>query len=312
MRVIPCDRCEGGAVYTRRSSGQRLCGTHFLSSFRERVRKGILREGRLRRGERIGVAVSGGKDSLATLHLLQEFSGDLSLSLEVLTVDEGIEGYRPLGVERVRRYCSRRGLSLHLLSFRDLFGRTLDEMVRQDGEKPPCSTCGVLRRRALNGKARELGLDRLATGHNLDDEIQTILMNYLRGDVERLLRLGRRTRKDGLVPRFRPLREVPEREVALYALLQGLPVGFEECPYSRRAFRNDVRAFLNRLERENPGIKYSLLRGYEKILPSLEGYRGKPIGLCSRCGEPSSGEVCQVCELLKAARAGPSPILRDR
>jgi uncharacterized protein (TIGR00269 family) len=122
-------------------------------------------------------------------------------------------------------------------------------------------------------------------------------MNYIRGDVARLARFGKDSGDDGFVKRIKPLKEMPEREVALYAMLSGIDVSFDECPYSGGAFRATVRDMINDLEEANPGIKFSIMRGYETIRPLLEGLKGGPLSKCSRCGEPSSRDPCMVCEI---------------
>ncbi|NOZ59593.1 MAG: TIGR00269 family protein [Euryarchaeota archaeon] len=296
--MVSCSICGERACYHRRYSGQRFCAEHFLEYFERKVKKTMLRYRMVERGERIGVAVSGGKDSLTLLRILDRLAGRLSLELHAILIDEGIANYREETIERARRFCEELGVPLRVLSFREHFRLALDEAVRLS-HRNACTFCGVFRRKLLNDAARELGCDRLATGHNLDDEVQAILMNFLRGDLERLLRLGTRTRSERLVPRIKPLMEMPEKEVALYALLAGIPASFEECPYAVQSFRTEVREMINRLEESNPGIKFSILRSYQKLLPLLESYGVKQLQSCRTCGEPSSGERCRACLLLE-------------
>ncbi len=298
MAEPECSICGRRACYLRRYSGQRFCAEHFVEYFEAKVKRTMLRYRMLARGERIGVAVSGGKDSLTLLSILSTLAPKLKLELQAILIDEGIAGYRAETVERARRFCSELGVPLLELSFREHTGLSLDEMVELS-RRNACTFCGVFRRRLLNAAARKLGCDKLATGHNLDDEVQAILMNYLRGDVERLLRLGVSTVSKKLVPRIKPLMEMPEKEVALYALLSGIPASFEECPYAGDSFRTDVRDCINRLEEKNPGIKFSILRGYQKLLPFLESHEAGALRRCATCGEPSSGERCKACLLIE-------------
>ncbi|MBI4344875.1 MAG: TIGR00269 family protein [Euryarchaeota archaeon] len=295
--MAECDRCGARAVYNRRYCGQRLCRDLFFAYIEARVRRAVKTQKIFERGEKVGVALSGGKDSSALLYLLSQLS--MGLELHPIAIDEGIAGYRPHGLEAARALCSQLGLELHTVSFRERLGHTLDEMVKWERGYAGCTYCGVFRRRLLNDAGRELGLSKIATGHNLDDEAQAVMMNYTRGDIERLLRLG--TPGDlGLLPRVKPLQEVPEKEVAIYALLRELPVSLEECPYARDAFRLGIRDFLNGLELANPGIKYSILRGYKRLLPHLATYPRTAVKRCGACGEPTPNPLCKACELLGA------------
>jgi uncharacterized protein (TIGR00269 family) len=146
----------------------------------------------------------------------------------------------------------------------------------------------------LNHAARELDVDSLATGHNLDDEAQAVVMNYLSGDIERLYRLNGNARSDALVKRIKPLSRLPEKEVMLYALLNSLDFSADECPYAKDAYRFSVRDFLNDLEVERPGVKFSVISGWERLVNSGVMEADK-LRTCKLCGQPSAREICRVC-----------------
>ncbi|MBI5253562.1 MAG: TIGR00269 family protein [Euryarchaeota archaeon] len=292
---LGCSKCKERAVYHRRYSGQKFCGEHFLQYFENKVRKTIQKYKMVGRGEKIGAALSGGKDSITTLSVLNALSKKLDLEICAIAVDEGIKGYRNDTIKSARSFCAGQNIPLHIVSFKRRFGTTLDKIMRQG--KNACTYCGVLRRRVLSEKARELGMDKLATGHNLDDEVQAIMMNYIRGDVERLVRLKRSLLHEKFIPRIKPLSEMPEKEVALYALLRDFSVSFAECPYSHGTFRAGIRDFINELEKNNAGIKFSILKGYQKLLPYLE--LKTAMHECELCGEPTSQKICKTCLLVK-------------
>lgn len=294
--MLRCDKCSERAVYLRRYSGQRFCREHFIEYFEGKVAKTIRKEKMVERGDKVGVGVSGGKDSLTTLFLLKKFSDKLGLEIHAIAVDEGVAGYREKTLSAARTFCAQHGLPLHTVTFKESFGVTLDTAR---GKGNACTYCGVLRRRLLNDKARELGLEKLATGHNLDDEVQAIMMNYLSGDLERIATYGSRERGADFVERIKPLAEMPEKEVALYAVLRGLMASFEECPYSAEGLRSKVRSWLNALEKNHPGIKFSILRGYRKMQPYFGDYTARELKHCRSCGEASAREVCKVCRLLE-------------
>ncbi|MCD6127929.1 MAG: TIGR00269 family protein [Methanomicrobia archaeon] len=294
-------KCGKKAIIFRRYSGEKLCERCFNKSMVERVKKVIRKYSLIEKNDLIGVGVSGGKDSLVLLHILKKLSEKYPFDLIAITIDEGIKGYRDKSIRLVQKNCKSWGIESKIYSFKEEFGYTLDEIVKRDRELSPCSYCGVFRRYLLNKKARELGCDKLAVGHNLDDEVQTILMNFLRGDLSRFGRTGSYYIRlnEKFVPRIKPLREIPEKEDVIYALVNNIDVEFSECPYAGEAYRNNIREFLNKMEMEQPTTKYSLLRSYDKIYPLLAKNLTKEVRYCRNCGEPTIGEICKTCELLE-------------
>jgi uncharacterized protein (TIGR00269 family) len=254
-------------------------------------------------GDRIAIALSGGKDSVTLTYVLNKLlKKRRDVELFAITVDEGIEGYRPPTVKIARKVTSELGIEHIVVSFKEYFGMTLDEMV-QLGEKKPCTYCGVFRKYLLNKTARELGATKLATGHNLDDEVQTILLNFLQSDIERLARLIPQRVQEGLVMRIKPFREVYERDVVVYGLLHQLPMDMNECPYSHFPVRAIVRDFIYEFENKYPGRKYSIMRSFEALIPCLKQmYPQIKLNKCERCGEPTPKRICQACVLLEELR----------
>jgi uncharacterized protein (TIGR00269 family) len=308
--VVKCDRCAEPTVTFLRYSGAHLCAGHFTEYTERRVKQEIRRELELT-GEpmKIAVGLSGGKDSSTALLLLHRYLGSRrDVSLEAITVDEGIDGYRPPSLEGAKRLCASLRVPHHVVSYREVVGFEMDRVVRVDPDAIPCSYCGVFRRVSLNRKAVEIGADYLATGLNLDDTAESILMNVARGDVERLARLGpHETVQPGLVPRLQPLRMIPELEVYLYAYLRGIPFHDATCPYAERAQRGRFKEILHRLEADSPGTRHAIVSGYDELRSVLQ-HAWPPAALnpCARCGEPTVHEVCKACELRQklAALAG--------
>ncbi len=294
---MKCQRCAKSAVIYQKYSNAHFCGTHLIADVERKIKRDIRKFRMVERGDRIAVALSGGKDSIALIYLLHKvFNDRKDLELSAITIDEGIKGYREHTLEHAIKITRDLGIQLTIKSFTDGFGITLDELTRTKGHAA-CTMCGVLRKNLLNKAAREIGADKLATGHNLDDEAQTIMMNYLRGDMDRLKRMLPNVKQPGLVMRIKPLRSIPEKEVALYGFLNHLPVSTDECPYSGEALRNEIREMLNNYEIRHPGTKYSLLAGHEIISGALDSPDTR-IMTCSICGEPGSEAVCKTCRLL--------------
>jgi len=306
--VLKCDKCGRRAVAYIRHANKHLCRKHFIEYFERKVKYAIKKYNMIRSGDKIAIALSGGKDSTTLTYVLHKlYKKRRDIELVAITIDEGIEGYRPPTVKIARKITSELGIEHHVLSFKDEFGMTLDEMVKI-GKKKPCTYCGVFRKYLLNRKARELGCTKLATGHNLDDEVQTILLNFLQADLERLARLIPQRVQEGLILRIKPFREVYERDVVVYGLLHGLPMDMNECPYSQFPVRAVVRDFIYEFENRYPGRKYSIMRSFEELIPCLKQmYPQVELNRCKICGEPTPKDICQACSLLKELKEGIKP-----
>ncbi len=300
-----CVNCGAPAVYLRRYTSERLCRSCLITTTLDRIRRTINRFGMLRESDRIAVAVSGGKDSAVLFDTLCRIE-DRYPHAEIVpfTIDEGIQGYRDEAIQSAKDLVARHGMPLHIYSFKNLFGHTLDEIVvlRNTRALGACSYCGVLRRRAMNEAAKDLTADVVATGHIMDDEAQTVLLNILRGDSRRIARTNRSRSNPipGLVPRVKPIMELTERDIVAYAHNISLPYHDVPCPYAGEAYRTDLRAFLNDMEYRRPGTLLSVLRSAHDISEAFsEAGMHRPILRCERCGEPTSVRICKVCTLLE-------------
>jgi uncharacterized protein (TIGR00269 family) len=259
----------------------------------------------------LAVAVSGGKDSLSLLHILAKLKRYRpKTTLTAVTVDEGIAGYRDEALRIAAENCRRLKIPHHIVSFKDLYGCTLDEMMvkargKGETELTACAYCGVLRRKAINIGARQVQANKVATAHTLDDEAQTILMNILRGDIMRLAKEKPVTSEVHplLVQKIKPFCEIPEKESALYAYVKKIRFQDTPCPYAGEALRNDVRWMLNRVEAKHAGTKFTLMKALERLRPALEETaRKEEFRTCVECGEPSAAELCKTCEMLRHIR----------
>jgi uncharacterized protein (TIGR00269 family) len=292
-------------------SGEKLCVKCFTKSIEDKARATIAKHDMFNLNDNIAVAVSGGKDSVTLLHILAKLEEEFpKATLCAVTVDEGIRGYRDEALKFAVENCRRLGVKHTTVSFRELFGIQLDELVNKlrkesennSGGLSPCAYCGVLRRRALNLAARRVKADKLALAHNLDDEAQTILLNIMHGDVLRVARVKPvlEEKHPLFVPRVKPLGEVPEKEIAFYAYLKRIEFQSVPCPYASTALRSDIRTMLNRIEEKHAGTKFTVLKSLEKIRPALEASVKLTIPLqeCKVCGEPTANEVCMPCQML--------------
>ncbi len=244
----------------------------------------------------LGVAFSGGKDSTALLAALAALKDKIPSRLIALTVDEGISGYREDTIRHAKEVCNKLGVEHRIICFTGLFGRSLDEFMKNSNRKA-CTVCGILRRRSLEVLAEQEGVRLIATGHNQDDHAQTTLMNAFSADIKKVFAGSGSTSR--FARRIKPFTAVSEREVTLYAILSDLFMDLPECPYAGEALRGEVRGLLNRFEQEHPGSMRNLARAEEGIRERLKGkIQYTPMETCKICGWPGSGEICQVCILL--------------
>ena len=293
---MQCSKCGNPKVIIKKEqSGQVLCKDCFIESIEKKVIRTVKKEKLLDKGDKVLVALSGGKDSVTTLEILDSFRQRNIIDICAVTVDEGIANYRQDGVDIAIRHAKRLGIEHKVVSLKEDYGITLDEIMQRDDHKGSCTYCGVFRRTIINKAAREMGATKIATGHNLDDEVQA--------NTDNLTKLGAKTesKAEEFTVKIKPLREIPEREIGLYVVAKELEVHFDSCPYAMQSFRGEVSEVINQLAEKHPTIKYSTLRGYDKIKNNLKEDIKKEYehGRCVRCGEPSANELCKACSFLE-------------
>ena len=325
---MECDKCDRDAVMHAGYSGAHLCEDHFCASVDKRVRRRIREDSMLPADatpddpETWVIGLSGGKDSVVLTHILDEtFGRDPRIEMIALTIHEGIEGYRDKSVDACVELSEELEMRHELVTYEEELGVKMDDVAEKDPmEMAPCAYCGVFRRDLLENFADEYGADKLLTGHNLDDEAETALMNFLEGDVKQVAKhfdasiggFDDRNEQDDFIPRAKPLRDVPEKEVALYAHLKDLPAHITECPHASEAFRGEIQKLMLELEENHPGTRHSIMAGYEELAQlAAERYRGDADGdgegvdlnECERCGSTTARDVCRKCRLIEAIEA---------
>jgi uncharacterized protein (TIGR00269 family) len=302
LSLVVCSKCGNPKIIIKRKqSGQALCSDCFIESIVKKVKKTIKKEKLIDKGDKVLLGLSGGKDSLALLDILYEFHQKNIINLYAVTVDEGIKNYRESGIKIAIKHAKKLGIEHTIVSFKDSFGLTLDEIMHENIDKGACSYCGVFRRWVMNKVAKDLNVNKIATGHNLDDETQSILMNYLEGNIHNLSKIGAKIESNVFTPKIKPLREVPEYEIGLYAIVKNLNPHLSACPYSNKSFRMEVSQIMKNLSKNHPTIMYSTLRGFDKIKIAIKNQYQNTMNFnrCEICGEPSSGSKCQVCTFLE-------------
>ncbi len=302
-----CSKCQKEeSLYYRAYSGEYLCKKCFLRSIESKVAKTISKYSMIEYSDKVAVGVSGGKDSLSLLYILKmlfDQHPNNGNELVAITIDEGINGYRDESLQIVKDFCAQLRIESKILSYESLFGIDMDQaMVQRSSQKmSSCSMCGTFRRRAIDIAAETVEADIVATAHNMDDQLQTFMINLLAGDVERIGWIYPEPVQytQAGMKKVKPFVEIYEYEIAFYALQRGIPFQSEDCPYMNESIRTDLREFFNRLERDHPGIKYNAYRSMTKISKVLRSsIPPSETKKCSRCGRVSTGDICSVCKTL--------------
>jgi uncharacterized protein (TIGR00269 family) len=297
---VKCTRCKAPAVIDIRRHNAAFCADCFVHHCREQVRRAIHEHEMLSPGERILVAVSGGKDSLALWDLLVA----LEYEADGLYLGLGIGEYSDESGRYARQFAHDRGLKLHEVDLREDHGFDVPAAARAT-RRAPCGACGLSKRHLFNATALEHGYDVVATGHNLDDEAAVLLGNVLRWEPGYL---GRQypvlPASDGFARKVKPLVRLGEREMAAYCVLRGIDYQVEECPMAEGNRHLGFKEVLNSLEDRSPGSKAAFLFGF--FARGHDRFAGEEADLvlapCPSCGAPrTTGGECAFCSLRERA-----------
>ena len=299
MNLMKCDRCENQIAYTRKYSGEKLCSKCFSNSILRKTAKTISKYKMIQNDELVAVAVSGGKDSLALLNIMNKMTANHNFRIKAITIDEGIPGYRDEALEIVEKFCKNLNVDLKVYSYKELFDLSLDEALdlRENEKISSCSICGTLRRRAMEYAAKDISANVIATGHNLDDTLQTFIINMLSGDISKVGWMHPDTTGNSL-RKIKPFCEIYESEIVFYAFTNDIPFQSEPCPHMNEGIRTEIRVFLNSLEKQHSGIKNNLYQSIIKVSQSVKGSNQKQKRICVKCGSECTGTICSVCNMV--------------
>jgi len=327
-----CSRCTKNHAVLARYSGEQICKACFLKEIEDKVRKTVARYKMLDVNDKLVIALSGGKDSTVLTRILSKIHANLLEQQArnghppvAITIDEGIAHYRAESITIANNTCAELGIEHVIFSFKEEFGMDLDEMItvmasdeflaRHEEKQPagqlknafkiigkPCSICGVLRRRVLNDMAAGLHATKLATGHNLNDEAETFLINLFKGDINRMGRAGSVLNDEEATPfvkKIKPLQDVPQQDIVLYLYYTGGDFQDFPCPYAHdNVFRGEARGMLARLEGNHAGTVFNIKKFMDVVYPVLARSRDqKQYSTCEKCGAPKSKdlETCMAC-----------------
>ena len=292
-----------------------VCHECFFVVFEEEIHHTILSNSLFKRGEKVAIGASGGKDSTVLVHVLTTLNKryDYGLDLELISVDEGIIGYRDDSLETVKLNKETYQVPLTIVSYKDLYGWTMDEIVKVIGLTNNCTFCGVFRRQALDRGAMIIKAEKIVTGHNADDIAETVYMNILRGDFFRLHKCVEiTTGKDDSLPRCKPFKYTYEKEIVMYAHFKKLDYFSTECIYSPNAYRGHVRELIKDLEKVRPSIIIDIIHSAESIKVDTANVQMPKKMVCKQCGFVSSNELCKACILLEGLNKGKARVAIGR
>jgi tRNA-5-methyluridine54 2-sulfurtransferase len=303
-----CRKCGQKAVINLYEHRLALCKADFLKWIQDYTEKTIKKYSLCNKNERMIIAVSGGKDSLALWDILWH----LEYTTEGLHINLGIDGgvnYSETSQRCAQNFAKERGLALHIINLPKKYGKNIPQFsgMSSHGQQKPCSVCGLVKRHIFNQFALDGNYDVLATAHNLDDEAATLMMNSLNWNQELLLRQSPSLPAEvGFVRKIKPFCRIYEREAAAYALLRGIEYVYDECPYSQGNPQLQVKQTLNHMEISQPGLKmqyyFNFLNArqagfFTRVTPNISSESGH---LCNQCGQPTSNEnkICSFCRLI--------------
>ena len=291
-----------------------LCKVHYLEWIPEQTERFIKKYEMFTREEKILVAVSGGKDSLALWDILVrlDYQADglyIGLGIDGVSPSGGGFGYSSESQRLTREFADKNGLKLHVVDVEKEYGQPIPVLadITHRGKGRPCSVCGLTKRHVMNRIARDLGYAVLATGHNLDDEAAVLFGNTLNWLGDYLLRQGPVLPEfPGLARKVKPLCRFYEREMAAYALLRGIEYIYEECPFAKGSKTIYYKELLNQLETEQPGAKLTFYLKFLEVRKQglfVEQDKAQAhLTPCPNCGQPTSAPgLCSFCRLMERA-----------
>jgi len=297
---MKCKRCRAKAEIKLRHHNAAFCRPCFVFFVQRQVERTIAQDKMFGKDDRVLIAVSGGKDSLA----LWEILAGLGYATTGLHLALGIGEYSSESTRKTQAFASARGLELVTVDLAEL-AEPVPTLARFTN-RPPCAACGLAKRHFMDKIADERGFSVLATGHNLDDEAARLMGNVMHWQMDYLAkqRPVLESTHERFARKVRPLYRLTEYEMAAYAFFRGIDYILDECPNSVGATQLIYKDALNRMEAEMPGAKMSFVRDFlRNAQPLLAAADTRPPSSCERCGMPSFGALCAFCNLRREVEA---------
>ena len=311
MSYIRCHKCDQRAAMRMKHHRLNLCAEHYIEYFQQQTLRSIKKYSMFKHSERVLVAVSGGKDSLALWDVLLVLGYQADGFYIDLGIDEGLR-YSAQSRQMAEQFAQAKGAHLTVVDFAGEFGVTIGELARRTrrGVDKPCSVCGIAKRHTMNAVTQKGGYDVIATGHNLDDEAAVLFSNTLRWDTDMMMRQSPVLEaRHGMPRKVKPFFRFYERETAAYTLLRGIDYIQEECPFAEGSRTIELKHILNQLEDQAAGVKLNFYMNYLKAQEQNffnrendEEMRAN-LNRCPECDQPTTTDgLCGFCRLLAQGR----------
>jgi uncharacterized protein (TIGR00269 family) len=283
-----------------------LCDECFVKFVERKVERTLKEYNMVEQGDKLLVALSGGKDSSALLHIIKGLAPDVKLTC--LHIDLGVKGFSEQCKLKAEELAGQEGVELEVVELKDFLGYTMSELA--SWRRKACSPCGLARRYILNYYGILRGATKIATGHNLDDVLAVLWDFYVAGDLLEAVRLQPVTRHvhPKALPRIKPLIELTDFELKAYANIKALPYSPAQCPLGRESKLNRRKKLIDTIESMRPSFKHTFFKTHVKrispLLSPLLVARTTDWRSCAKCGMPSKGEVCSMCRLKEDLKKG--------
>jgi tRNA-5-methyluridine54 2-sulfurtransferase len=253
----------------------------------------------LKKTDKVVVALSGGKDSTSVLYILKK----QGYNVHALLIDLYLGEWSKTHNQKMTKFCEENSIPLTIIDLKKELGQGIcfiKAVLKKQKNLTGCTVCGTIKRWLLNKHAKLLNADKLVTGHNLDDEAQNVLMNFLKGNIQLGANSSPATggkQLKGFAQRVKPLFFIPESEIKKYAIKKKFDILFEKCPCAFGTYRTDTREWMKQITNRE---KLKVVEGFQKEIPKLrKETKSEKIQQCKSCGEPSRGELCNFCKIIK-------------
>lgn len=249
------------------------------------------------KNDKVVVALSGGKDSTSILYILKK----IGYNVEGLMIDLHLGQWSEIHKKNVKIFCEKNNIPLTIVDLKDELGQGIcfiKAVLKKQKNLTGCTVCGIIKRWILNKYAKKLGADKIVTGHNLDDEAQNVLMNFLKGNILLGVNSSPATGEKpvaGFAQRIKPMFFIPENEIRKYAKTKKFEILYDKCPCSFETYRADTREWLNGISDKE---KLAIVENFQNIIPILRKENPVEMNICKKCGEPSRGDVCNYCKIV--------------
>ncbi len=262
------------------------------------VKKTIEKYNLINKKDKVVIALSGGKDSTTILYILHK----LKYNVEGLMIDLKLGNWSKTHNEKMKEFCKNLGIKLTIVDLKEELGQGIcfiKTVLKKQKNLTGCTVCGIIKRWILNKWAKKLKADKIVTGHNLDDEAHTVLMNFLKGNIYLGVNSTPMTggeNHEGFVQRIKPLFFTPESEILKYAKEKNFDILYDKCPCAIGTYRVETRHWSEEITNED---KLKIVENFQELIPKLKKERTTEIKKCESCGEPCKGKICNACKIFE-------------